>query len=178
MALRGPARLVLVVLAPAPFREDLDILVAGCGSLSAAAQAFLYPRARVVGIDVSRTSLEHEEFLQPQAQLDQLDAPAPGRGGCRCFGRQLRFHHMQRSSSPPRGPCAGAARPGPGTQAGRRHRHHGLRQIRPPRRERAPGIISRHGRRAGRGRRADRQGYAGRAAARPSGANLPPRGGA
>src|SRR5437868_10796589 len=44
----------------APYRENLDILVAGCGSLSAAAQAYLYPQARIVGIDVSRTSLEHE----------------------------------------------------------------------------------------------------------------------
>src|SRR5262249_42950732 len=56
----------------AAYREDLDILVAGCGSMSAAAQAFLYPQARVVGIDVSRTSLEHTEFLQKKHNLTNL----------------------------------------------------------------------------------------------------------
>ena len=56
----------------ASYREDLDILVAGCGSVSAAAQAYLYPQARVLGIDVSRTSLEHEEFLQKKHHLTNL----------------------------------------------------------------------------------------------------------
>jgi SAM-dependent methyltransferase len=53
-------------------REDLDILVAGCGSLSAAAQAYLYPQARVFGIDISRTSLEHEAYLQRKHNLSNL----------------------------------------------------------------------------------------------------------
>jgi SAM-dependent methyltransferase len=56
----------------APYREDLDILIAGCGSLSAAAQAYLFPKARVVGIDISRTSLEHEEFLKNKHNLSNL----------------------------------------------------------------------------------------------------------
>jgi SAM-dependent methyltransferase len=55
-----------------PVREDLDILVAGCGSMSAAAQAFLYPRARVTGIDISRASLEHAEFLKHKHNLSNL----------------------------------------------------------------------------------------------------------
>jgi SAM-dependent methyltransferase len=54
------------------FRDDLDILVAGCGSLSAAAYAYVYPRCRVVGIDVSRTSLAHEEHLQQLHRLTNL----------------------------------------------------------------------------------------------------------
>jgi SAM-dependent methyltransferase len=53
-------------------RDDLDILVAGCGSLAAAAQAYLHPHSRVVGIDVSRTSLEHEEFLKQKHNLTNL----------------------------------------------------------------------------------------------------------
>ena len=56
----------------APFRDDLDILVAGCGSLAAAAQAYLFPRSRVVGIDISRASLAHEEFLQKKHGLANL----------------------------------------------------------------------------------------------------------
>lgn len=55
-----------------PYREDLDVLIAGCGSLAAAAQAYLYPRSRVVGIDVSRASLAHEAFLKDKHNLTNL----------------------------------------------------------------------------------------------------------
>jgi SAM-dependent methyltransferase len=54
------------------FREDLDILVAGCGTASAAAFAFNNPRALVVGIDVSAASLAHEEFLKKKHGLAHL----------------------------------------------------------------------------------------------------------
>jgi SAM-dependent methyltransferase len=54
------------------FREDLDILVAGCGTVSAAAYAFNHPRAHVTGIDVSLTSLAHEEFLKKKHGLANL----------------------------------------------------------------------------------------------------------
>jgi SAM-dependent methyltransferase len=53
-------------------REDLDILVAGCGSLQAAAQAFAYPKARVVGIDVSKACLDHTETLKRNYNLTNL----------------------------------------------------------------------------------------------------------
>src|SRR5476649_365757 len=53
-------------------RDDMDILVAGCGSMSAAAQAFLYPRSRVWGVDFSRAALEHEEFLKRKHNLTNL----------------------------------------------------------------------------------------------------------
>src|SRR5207244_8693753 len=33
---------------------------------------FLYPKARVVGIDVSRTAIEHEEVLQQKHNLSNL----------------------------------------------------------------------------------------------------------
>jgi SAM-dependent methyltransferase len=55
-----------------PYREDLEILVAGCGTIAAAAMAYLYPRARVVGIDISTTSLAHEEFLKRKHGLERL----------------------------------------------------------------------------------------------------------
>src|SRR5205823_2182815 len=56
----------------APYREDLDILVAGCGTVAAACYAYLYPRARVVGIDISAASLAHEEYLKKKHSLDNL----------------------------------------------------------------------------------------------------------
>ena len=44
-----------------PYRADLDILVAGCGTWQAAKYALCRPAARVVGIDVSTTSLDHTD---------------------------------------------------------------------------------------------------------------------
>lgn len=54
------------------YRADLDILVAGCGTWQAAKYALCHPRARVVGIDVSTTSLDHTERLKRKYQLDNL----------------------------------------------------------------------------------------------------------
>jgi SAM-dependent methyltransferase len=56
----------------APYRDDLDILVAGCGTIAAACYAYLFPRARVVGIDVSAASLAHEETLKKKHALANL----------------------------------------------------------------------------------------------------------
>jgi SAM-dependent methyltransferase len=56
----------------ARYREDLDMLVAGCGTMGAAAFAYLYPQARVVGIDVSSNSLEHEQYLKNKHALHHL----------------------------------------------------------------------------------------------------------
>jgi len=54
------------------YREDLDILVAGCGTMAAACYAYLYPKARVVGIDISNASLAHEEVLKKKHSLENL----------------------------------------------------------------------------------------------------------
>ena len=45
------------------YREDLAVLVAGCGTSQAAKHALRQPAARVVGIDVSATSIRHTEAL-------------------------------------------------------------------------------------------------------------------
>jgi SAM-dependent methyltransferase len=55
-----------------PFRDDLDILIAGCGSNAAARYAFNHPNARVVGIDFSTSSLAHEVYLKDKHGLDNL----------------------------------------------------------------------------------------------------------
>ncbi len=55
-----------------PVRDDLDILIAGCGSNAAARYAFNHPNARVVGIDFSTSSLAHEVYLKDKHGLDNL----------------------------------------------------------------------------------------------------------
>jgi SAM-dependent methyltransferase len=54
------------------YREDRDILVAGCGTMAAACYAYLYPAARVVGIDLSAASLAHEQLLKEKYRLANL----------------------------------------------------------------------------------------------------------
>lgn len=55
------------------YREDLDVLVAGCGTWQAAKYALCHPASRVVAIDVSTTSLDHTERLKQKYNLTNLD---------------------------------------------------------------------------------------------------------
>lgn len=55
------------------YREDFDVLIAGCGTWQAAKYALGHPAARVVAIDVSATSLEHTERLKQKHNLTNLD---------------------------------------------------------------------------------------------------------
>jgi SAM-dependent methyltransferase len=55
------------------YRPDLDVLVAGCGTWQAAKYALCHPAARVVGIDLSPTSLEHTEMLKQKYNLTNLE---------------------------------------------------------------------------------------------------------
>lgn len=54
------------------YRNNLDILVAGCGSNAAARYAFNHPQARVTGLDLSSASLAHEAYLKEKHQLRNL----------------------------------------------------------------------------------------------------------
>lgn len=56
-----------------PYRADLDILVAGCGTWQAAKYAVCRPEARIVGIDVSATSIDHTESLKQKYGLTNLE---------------------------------------------------------------------------------------------------------
>jgi SAM-dependent methyltransferase len=56
-----------------PYREDISVLVAGCGTSQAAKVAIRRPASRVVGIDVSATSLCHSAALKARYRLDNLD---------------------------------------------------------------------------------------------------------
>ncbi len=55
------------------YRPDLDVLVAGCGTWQAAKYALCHPAARVVGIDLSPTSLKHTETLKRKYNLTNLE---------------------------------------------------------------------------------------------------------
>src|SRR5262245_9989342 len=55
-----------------PYGEDLDVLVAGCGSNASARYAFNHPKARVTGVDLSSSSLAHETYLNNKHRLNNL----------------------------------------------------------------------------------------------------------
>ena len=56
-----------------PVLDDRDILIAGCGTSQAAKYAWRYPRSRVVGIDVSATSIERTRRLAERHDLANLE---------------------------------------------------------------------------------------------------------
>lgn len=51
----------------------MDILIAGCGTSQAAVFAFTNPDAKVVGVDISQASLDHQRFLKDKYGLDNLE---------------------------------------------------------------------------------------------------------
>lgn len=54
-------------------RDELDVLVAGCGTTQAARQAIKWPGASIVGIDVSDSSLAETERLRDRHELRNLE---------------------------------------------------------------------------------------------------------
>src|SRR5215468_10997924 len=55
-----------------PYREDLSILIAGCGTSQAAKHALRWPAAQVTGIDFSATSVRCTEELKRKYDLKNL----------------------------------------------------------------------------------------------------------
>jgi len=55
------------------YQPEMDILVAGCGANQAAVLAYTNPTAKVVAVDVSESSLDHERFLKDKCQLKNLE---------------------------------------------------------------------------------------------------------
>jgi SAM-dependent methyltransferase len=54
------------------YKPDVDILIAGCGTNQAAVFAFTNPRAKVVAVDVSQPSLDHQQHLKEKYGLANL----------------------------------------------------------------------------------------------------------
>lgn len=55
------------------YREDRRILVAGCGTSQAAKYALRWPKARVTGIDVSKTSIQESKKLSRKHSIHNLE---------------------------------------------------------------------------------------------------------
>jgi len=55
------------------YRDDRSILIAGCGTVQAAHYAARWPRAHVMGIDVSARSVKFTQELKRKHALDNLD---------------------------------------------------------------------------------------------------------
>lgn len=56
-----------------PYRDAPSILIAGCGTAQAAKHALRWPRARVIGIDVSATSIRFTEALKRKHDIANLE---------------------------------------------------------------------------------------------------------
>jgi SAM-dependent methyltransferase len=54
------------------YREDLSILIAGCGTSQAAKHALRWPAAQIIGVDVSARSVRCTEELQRKHHLNNL----------------------------------------------------------------------------------------------------------
>ena len=54
-------------------KRDLDILIAGCGTNQASVFAFMNPDAKVVAVDISQPSLDHQQYLKDKHGLFNLD---------------------------------------------------------------------------------------------------------
>ena len=55
------------------YKPDLDILIAGCGTNQAAVFAFNNPAAKVVAVDISQSSLNHQQYLKDKHGLANLE---------------------------------------------------------------------------------------------------------
>ena len=55
------------------YKPNLDILIAGCGTNQAAAFAFTNPDAKVVAVDISQPSLDHQQYLKDKHGLFNLE---------------------------------------------------------------------------------------------------------
>ena len=51
------------------YKRDLDILIAGCGTNQASVFAFMNPDAKVVAVDISQPSLDHQQYLKDKHGL-------------------------------------------------------------------------------------------------------------
>lgn len=56
-----------------PYREDLTVLVAGCGASQAAKHALRQPASQVIGIDISAASISHTQALKSKYHLANLE---------------------------------------------------------------------------------------------------------
>jgi SAM-dependent methyltransferase len=71
------------------YRDDLEVLIAGCGTSQAAKHALREPSNRVIGIDVSEPSLQHSRKLQEKYEIDNLELRQLNLGEVESLGRKF-----------------------------------------------------------------------------------------
>jgi SAM-dependent methyltransferase len=68
-----PSRFHRILWPDREYKPDLDILIAGCGTNQAAVFAYRNPGAKVVGVDISQPSLDHQQYLKDKHGLFNLE---------------------------------------------------------------------------------------------------------
>jgi SAM-dependent methyltransferase len=68
-----PSRFHRIFWPDREYKPDLDILIAGCGTNQAAVFAHRNPGAKVVGVDISQPSLDHQRYLKDKHGLFNLE---------------------------------------------------------------------------------------------------------
>ena len=68
-----PSRFHRIFWPDREYQPDLDILSAGCGTNQAAVFAYRNPAAKVVGVDISQPSLDHQQYLKDKHGLYNLE---------------------------------------------------------------------------------------------------------
>jgi SAM-dependent methyltransferase len=68
-----PSHAYRVLFPDREYKHDIDILIAGCGTNQAAVFAFSNPDAKVVAVDISQPSLDHQQYLKDKHGLWNLD---------------------------------------------------------------------------------------------------------
>jgi SAM-dependent methyltransferase len=68
-----PSRFHRIFWPDREYQPDLDILIAGCGTNQAAVFAYRNPDAKVVGVDISQPSLDHQQYLKDKHGLWNLE---------------------------------------------------------------------------------------------------------
>jgi SAM-dependent methyltransferase len=68
-----PSRFHRIFWPDREYKPDLDILIAGCGTNQASVFAYRNPGAKVVGVDISQPSLDHQRYLKDKHGLFNLE---------------------------------------------------------------------------------------------------------
>lgn len=68
-----PAHAHRILWPDRPCKPGLDILIAGCGTNQAAVFAYTNPAAKVVAVDISQPSLDHQQYLKEKHGLWNLE---------------------------------------------------------------------------------------------------------
>ncbi len=68
-----PSRFHRMLFPDREYKRDQDILIAGCGTNQAAVFAYRNRGAKVVGVDISQPSLDHQQYLKDKHGLWNLE---------------------------------------------------------------------------------------------------------